>query len=95
MENFADKQHGWNLPYPGTMIRVTKLNQEVVVLNAELIRYIERCPDTLITLINGDTLMVRETLDEVVRRAVAYHQAKNLVPKPEYLPYREETEVRS
>ena len=71
------------------MIRLTKLNQEVVVLNAELIRYVERCPDTLITLINGDTLMVRETLDEVVRRAVAYHQAKNMIPKPEYLPYKE------
>ena len=73
------------------MIRVTKLNQDVVVLNAELIRYVERCPDTLITLINGDTLMVRETLDDVVRRAVTYHQAKNLIPKPEYLPYKEET----
>jgi flagellar protein FlbD len=71
------------------MIRVTRLNQSEVVLNAELIRYVERCPDTLITLINGDTLMVQETLDEVVRRAVAYHQAKNLIPKPEYLPYRE------
>ena len=73
------------------MIRVTKLNQDEIVLNAELIRYVERCPDTLITLINGDTLMVRETLDDVVRRAVAYHQAKNLIPKPEYLPYREES----
>ena len=71
------------------MIRVTKLSQDVVVLNAELIRYIERCPDTLITLINGDTLMVRESLDDVVRRVLAYHQAKNLIPKPEYLPYGE------
>ena len=77
------------------MIRVTRLNRSEVVLNAELIRYVERCPDTLITLINGDTLMVRETLDDVVRRAVAYHQAKNLIPKPEYLPYREESGVRS
>jgi len=71
------------------MIRLTRLNQEEFVLNAELIRYVERCPDTLITLINGDTLMVRETLDDVVRRAVTYHQAKNLIPKPEYLPYKD------
>ena len=71
------------------MIRLTKLNRDEFVLNAELIRYVERCPDTLITLINGDTLMVRETLDDVVRRAVAYHQAKNLIPKTEYLPYRD------
>ena len=69
------------------MIRLTRLNKDEFVLNAELIRYVERCPDTLITLINGDTLMVLETLDDVVRRTVAYHQAKNLIPKPEYLPY--------
>ena len=71
------------------MIRLTKLNRDEFVLNAELIRYVERCPDTLITLINGDTLMVRESLDDVVRRAVAYHQAKNLIPKAEYLPYKD------
>ena len=71
------------------MIRLTKLNRDEFILNAELIRYIEKCPDTLITLINGDTLMVRETLDEVVRRAVTYQQAKHLVPKPEYMPYRD------
>ena len=68
------------------MIRLTKLNNSEFILNAELIRYVESCPDTLITLINGDTLMVRETLEDVVRRAVAYHQSKNLIPKPEYLP---------
>ncbi|MDR1479931.1 MAG: flagellar FlbD family protein [Planctomycetaceae bacterium] len=72
------------------MILLTRLNKDrdEFILNAELIRYVERCPDTLITLTNGDTVMVRETLDEVVRRAVAYHQSKNLLPKPEYLPYK-------
>ncbi|MDR1962897.1 MAG: flagellar FlbD family protein [Planctomycetaceae bacterium] len=63
------------------MIRLTRLNKDEFILNAELIRYVERCPDTLITLTNGETLMVLESLDEVVRRAVAYHQAKNLIPK--------------
>ena len=85
-DNAADEPGGF---CNGTMIRLTRLNQDEFVLNAELIRYVERCPDTLITLINGDTLMVRETLDDVVRRAVAYHQAKNLIPKPEHLPYRD------
>ncbi|MDR2761857.1 MAG: flagellar FlbD family protein [Planctomycetaceae bacterium] len=71
------------------MILLTRLNKDEFILNAELIRYVERCPDTLITLTNGDTVMVRETLDEVVRRVVAYHQSKNLIPKPEYLPYKD------
>ncbi len=52
------------------MITVTRLDKRVVVINAELIKMIESTPDTLITLINGDTLMVRETLDEVVERAI-------------------------
>ena len=69
------------------MIRLSRLNGDEFILNAELIRYVERCPDTLITMTNGETLMVRETLDEVVRRTVTYHQAKYLVPRPEYLPY--------
>ncbi|MDR1485953.1 MAG: flagellar FlbD family protein [Planctomycetaceae bacterium] len=72
------------------MILLTRLNRDEFILNAELIRYVERCPDTLITLTNGDTVMVRETLDDVVRRVVAYHQSKNLIPKPEYLPYKEQ-----
>jgi len=33
---------------------------------------IESTPDTIITLINGDTLIVRENVDEVVRRAIDY-----------------------
>ena len=68
------------------MIRLTRYNGDEFILNAELIRYVERVPDTLITLTNSDTLMVKETLDEVVRRAVTYHQAKNLLPRPEFAP---------
>ncbi|MFQ5413621.1 MAG: flagellar FlbD family protein [Phycisphaerae bacterium] len=54
------------------MIRVTRLNQHVVVINTELIKMIESTPDTLITLINGDTLMVRESVDEVVDKAMEW-----------------------
>lgn len=68
------------------MILLTRLNGDEFILNAELIRFVERCPDTLITLVNGETLMVFEPLDEVVRRCVAYHQSKNLIPNPGHLP---------
>ncbi len=54
------------------MIVVTRLKGEALVLNAELIKTIEATPDTLITLVNGGQLMVRESIEEVVRRAVAY-----------------------
>lgn len=54
------------------MITVTRLDKRVVVLNAEHIKMIESTPDTIITLINGDTIIVRESTEEVVRRAVDY-----------------------
>ena len=54
------------------MITVTRLDRRVVVINAELVKVIESAPDTIITLINGDTIIVRETVDEVVARAVDY-----------------------
>ncbi len=57
------------------MIQLTRLNGKPFVLNAELIRTIEERPDTTLTLINGDTLIVKETMDEVVRRAVDYGRA--------------------
>jgi len=56
------------------MIAVTRLNSKRFVINAEQIRYIESTPDTMITLMNGDRVMVQESLDEVVRRAVEYNR---------------------
>lgn len=54
------------------MITVTRLDKRVVVVNAEHIKMLESTPDTIITLLNGDTIIVRESVDEVVRRAIEY-----------------------
>ena len=54
------------------MISVTRLNGKKFVINAEQIRYIENIPDTMITLVSGDKVMVKETLDEVVAKAIEY-----------------------
>ncbi len=54
------------------MITVTRLNDQRLVLNAELIKTVESTPDTLITLINGDRMMVKESMEEIVRKAVEY-----------------------
>lgn len=62
------------------MIKLTRLDGEPFVLNAELIRYVESKPDTFITLTSGDRIIVREDVDEVMDRAVKYQQSKNLVP---------------
>jgi len=62
------------------MIRLTRLGGEPFVLNAELIRYVESRPDTFVTLNGGERLVVRESMDEVLRLAVDYQRAKHLLP---------------
>ncbi len=54
------------------MINLTRLNGQQIVINAEKIRCVESTPDTLVCCDNGEKLMVRETLQEVIRRAIDY-----------------------
>ena len=62
------------------MIKLTRLGGEPFVLNAELIRYIEKRPDTFVTLTTGERVVVVETMDEVVERTIEYQRSKHLVP---------------
>jgi flagellar protein FlbD len=64
------------------MIKLSHLDGEPFILNAELIRYVEARPDTFVTLTTGERLVVRETMDEVLQRAVNYQQLKHLIPPP-------------
>lgn len=54
------------------MITVTRLNGKPFVINAELIRTVEETPDTMITLINGDHFVVKESMKQVVALAIDY-----------------------
>lgn len=62
------------------MIKLTRLDGEAFILNAELIRYIETRRDTYITLTTGEKFAVAESMDEVAKRAVRYQQSKFLMP---------------
>jgi len=50
------------------------------VINAEQIRYIETTPDTMITLMNGDKVMVKEALEDVVQLALEYGRQLRAFP---------------
>lgn len=54
------------------MIKITRLNGKEFRLNAEFIVSVESVPDTLITLRNGKTLMVKESTELVVKRFIRY-----------------------
>ncbi len=51
------------------MIRVTRLDGSSMVVNDDQIAWIDTHPDTVISMMNGEKLLVRETPDELVERA--------------------------
>jgi flagellar protein FlbD len=55
------------------MITLHRLNGKEFVLNAEQIKFVESTPDTVITMASeNEKLMVRESVEEVVRRVIDY-----------------------
>jgi flagellar protein FlbD len=56
------------------MIHLTRLNNQPLVVNADLIKFIEKAPDTVITLLTGEKLVVRESAEEVLERIREFHQ---------------------
>lgn len=54
------------------MIELTRLNGTPMLLNSDLIKTAEASPDTMLTLINGEKLIVREALGEFLDRVLAY-----------------------
>ncbi len=63
------------------MIHVTRLNGRALIVNADLIRTVEANPDTIITLVNGDHIIVREPVKAVVELAIEYGRSlRKLMP---------------
>ena len=56
------------------MIQLTRLNNHPLVVNADLIKLVEQAPDTVITLVTGEKLVVRESTEEVVRRVIGFRR---------------------
>ena len=57
------------------MIKVTRLDGREMVVNAQLVRFIEATPDTILSLTGGEKVVVREGVDEVIRRCIEYGRA--------------------
>lgn len=77
------------------MIHLTRLNGNPLVVNSDLIKYAESSPDTMLTLVNGEKIVVLESCEEVVNRTIAwrarvfgeaapYLQALASMPAPEH-----------
>ena len=54
------------------MIKVKMLNNKEFVVNSELILFIEATPDTVITLTNGQKIVVSDSVDDVMDKVIKY-----------------------
>lgn len=54
------------------MIELTRLNGSHLSVNCDLIKYAESAPDTVLTLITGEKLVVLEPWSEIARRTLEY-----------------------
>ena len=57
------------------MIKVTRLNDSVLMINVEMIQSLQATPDTVITFTNQDRLMVKEPVEEISQRIVEYQRS--------------------
>lgn len=56
------------------MIKLTQLNGHSIVVNSDLIEFVEQTPDTLVSLTTGKKIMVRESDEEIVRLTAEYRR---------------------
>ncbi len=54
------------------MIEVTKMGGDEITINAELIESIQATPDTVITLTTNKKILVKNSVDEIVKKVIAY-----------------------
>jgi flagellar protein FlbD len=64
------------------VILVTKLNKARVIVNADLIEFVEKTPDTLITMTTGKKLMVTESLEDLLDLVMEYRVKTRSHPVP-------------
>jgi flagellar protein FlbD len=54
------------------MIKLTRLNEEEIVVNANLIEIVKSTPDTIIKLTTNKNILVKESVDEVIEKVIEY-----------------------
>ena len=56
------------------MIQLTRLNNKPLAVNSDLIKFVEQAPDTVITLIRGEKIIVRESAEQVLQRILQFRR---------------------
>ena len=69
------------------MIHLTRLNNKPLVVNSDLIKFIENAPDTVITLVSGEKIVVLESSQEIISRVIDFRRQLSS-PLPDQLALR-------
>jgi len=56
------------------MIQLTRLNNSPLVVNSDLIKFIENTPDTVLTLVSGEKVVVLEATEAVIDKIVEFRR---------------------
>ena len=56
------------------MIKVEKINGRDLIINAELIEFIEKTPDTIISMTTGKKIIVIDTCEELIKKVIEYRR---------------------
>ena len=56
------------------MIQLTRLNNQPLIVNSDLIKLVENTPDTVLTLVNGEKIVVLESSKQVVDKIVEFRR---------------------
>jgi len=56
------------------MIVLTRLNNRPLVVNSDMIKFIENTPDTVITLVTGEKVVVLETVAQVLEEILNFRR---------------------
>lgn len=56
------------------MIKTMRLNGRELVINAELIQFVEETPDTMITLTSREKIMVKDSMEEITSKVIDYQR---------------------
>jgi uncharacterized protein YlzI (FlbEa/FlbD family) len=56
------------------MIQLTRLNNHPLIINSDLVKLIENAPDTVLTLVTGEKIVVLESSDQVLERIVEFRR---------------------
>jgi flagellar protein FlbD len=56
------------------MIQLTRLNKNPLMVNSDLIKFVERAPDTVLTLVSGEKIIVLETAQQVLEKIIEFRR---------------------